>query len=412
LLVDGSEYVGDVTECRIEDVIYYDVSDFASVDDYRINAWTVDGRFENARASSLAEVAARMAAFDTEPWVYDPVLRVIRGGNPSRQYSALVLRSSTITRGVPVESSLADGTSIDLVAGTYQLSIVDLDGCTANWTLEVGCSTNNPPTLDTIYADIGVGFADTLCVPVDQLTGPLDLVFNICEDASGEQVVVTQLDSTCIRYEGFELGLDTVCYVACDLNGVCDTTIIIIEAIDPLDYLYPIANPDMDTMSMNATARVPILDNDTIRGDLRTLEVIQYPLNGDAQISNNELLYIADPLFCGVDSLIYELCNQHGCDTAVVEILVECDELIIFSGFSPNFDDVNETFTVLGIEQFPDNRMEVFNRYGNIVFEMDSYDNTWEGTYFDGEELPEGTYFYIFEDGRGRTYTGYVYLRR
>ena len=412
LTVDGEAYTGPATPCIQEDVVYYDVSDLPRVGRLDLLSWTVDGRFETARVSSLDELAARMSAFDTEPWTYDHTLRVVRGGNPNRVYSGLEVSSGTQVATLQVQTTIFDGTSITLESGTHALSLTDTSGCVTTFSVTITCSTQAPPTVDTLYVEIGVGYADSLCIATNELTGPLDLVSNLCEDASGEQVVVTQLDSTCIRYEGFELGQDTVCYVACDIYGVCDTTIVIIDAIDPIEFLYPVANPDTATLSMNGAATVAILNNDQPRGEITSLEVVLYPQHGDASLEDNQLRYVADALFCGVDSLVYELCNEFGCDTAVVDLTVECDDLIIFSGFSPNFDDVNETFTVLGIEQFPANRMEVFNRFGNKVFEMDEYDNSWEGTYFDGEPLPEGTYFYIFEDGRGRTYTGYVYLRR
>jgi gliding motility-associated-like protein len=163
---------------------------------------------------------------------------------------------------------------------------------------------------------------------------------------------------------------------------------------------------------MNGSVLINVLANDVIRGPLVSYEIVEYPRYGNAYREGDDIRYDADPGFCGVDNFVYELCNQYGCDTALVTTLTLCDEIIIYSGFSPNFDDVNETFTVEGIEQFPGNRMEVFNRYGNLVFEMDEYDNSWDGTYFDGDELPEGTYFYVFDDGKGRTYTGYVYLKR
>ena len=412
LRVDGVAYTGPASPCRVEEVVYYDVSAFAKTDDLYVDAWTVDGRFESARASSLAEVAARMSAFDTEPWRYDATLGVLRGGAAARAYGALELRGSTGTQTLAPQTTLYDGTSIELLAGAYELSIEDEDGCTGSGALVVRCSSDAPPTVDTLYAEVGVGYADTLCIGTEELAGALDFTSNLCAEASGEQVVVTMIDSLCFRYEGFELGTDTVCFVACDVNGVCDTTIVVIEAVDPLEYLYPIANRDTLRLDMNGQRELAILTNDEARGEITSLEVVAYPRRGDASIEGELLVYVADPFYCGVDSLVYELCNAYGCDTAIVDVTVECDELIIFSGFSPNFDDVNETFTVLGIEQYPGNRMEVFNRFGNKVFEMDEYDNSWEGTYFDGEELPQGTYYYIFEDGRGRTYTGYVYIRR
>jgi len=52
------------------------------------------------------------------------------------------------------------------------------------------------------------------------------------------------------------------------------------------------------------------------------------------------------------------------------------------------------------IENFPGNTLEIFDRYGNSVFEAVNYDNSWDGTGNNGE-LPNGTYFYILNLGDG-----------
>lgn len=64
---------------------------------------------------------------------------------------------------------------------------------------------------------------------------------------------------------------------------------------------------------------------------------------------------------------------------------------------TPDGDGLNEEFIIYCIENFPDNHLEIFNRWGQLVFSADNYDNTWAGTSRKGEELPEGGYFFIFE---------------
>jgi gliding motility-associated-like protein len=57
------------------------------------------------------------------------------------------------------------------------------------------------------------------------------------------------------------------------------------------------------------------------------------------------------------------------------------------------------------------NKLLVFNRWGNEVYRSEDYQNDWEGTAF-GKDLPDGTYFYLFEDDEGRKVSGYVQIRR
>lgn len=87
-------------------------------------------------------------------------------------------------------------------------------------------------------------------------------------------------------------------------------------------------------------------------------------------------------------------------------------------GFSPNGDGVNDLFVIKGLNAFPNNKLSILNRWGNIVYKMDSYDNTWngksgEGMRFGGDDLPEGTYFYILDLGNDeKPYKGYIYLNK
>ena len=65
--------------------------------------------------------------------------------------------------------------------------------------------------------------------------------------------------------------------------------------------------------------------------------------------------------------------------------------------FSPNGDGINDTLVFIDPNnEYPNNMLEVFDRYGNSVFEMQSYDSSWDGTGSSGD-LPKGTYFYILD---------------
>jgi gliding motility-associated-like protein/uncharacterized repeat protein (TIGR01451 family) len=97
----------------------------------------------------------------------------------------------------------------------------------------------------------------------------------------------------------------------------------------------------------------------------------------------------------------------------------------IFNAVSPNGDGDNDVFYIRGLECYPDNTVEVFNRWGVLVFERDHYNNAdrafrgvSEGrvTVNQSEELPEGTYYYVFKykDGNaiGHQKAGYLYINR
>src|SRR5690606_6729009 len=95
-----------------------------------------------------------------------------------------------------------------------------------------------------------------------------------------------------------------------------------------------------------------------------------------------------------------ELANN----TASVSVIVgprsndECG--FMFNQISPNGDGTNDTLYINCIEQYLDNSIQIYDRYGNEVFVARRYDNSWMGTGKNGT-LPKGTYFYILDLGDG-----------
>ena len=65
-----------------------------------------------------------------------------------------------------------------------------------------------------------------------------------------------------------------------------------------------------------------------------------------------------------------------------------------------NNDNINDYFKIGGIEHYPNNELQVFNRWGSLVFSQKGYLNNWDGTYKNAS-LTDGVYFYILRDERG-----------
>jgi len=64
---------------------------------------------------------------------------------------------------------------------------------------------------------------------------------------------------------------------------------------------------------------------------------------------------------------------------------------------TPDGDGLNEAFIISCVDEFANNHLEVYNRWGQLVYEVDNYDNTWTGTTRNGNELPDGPYYFVFE---------------
>lgn len=77
------------------------------------------------------------------------------------------------------------------------------------------------------------------------------------------------------------------------------------------------------------------------------------------------------------------------------------DRLIIPEAFTPNGDNINETFQILGLYHYDNNAISIFNRWGSEVYSSQSYDGLWGGTNNSGNLLPAGVYFYVLTLYRG-----------
>tara|TARA_S200000501_G_scaffold362540_1_gene392149 strand:+ start:3959 stop:10339 length:6381 start_codon:yes stop_codon:yes gene_type:complete len=86
--------------------------------------------------------------------------------------------------------------------------------------------------------------------------------------------------------------------------------------------------------------------------------------------------------------------------------------------FSPNGDGINDTWEIEGALTFPNNRLTIYNRWEQKVFEKSNYQNDWDGTSNEinnsnTNELPNGVYFYFFEEEpNGSLYKGFIFLKR
>jgi len=95
-------------------------------------------------------------------------------------------------------------------------------------------------------------------------------------------------------------------------------------------------------------------------------------------------------------------------------------ETYLTQGFSPNGDGVNDTFVIPGLAGMGNNKLTVFNRWGNIVFEANNYKNDWGGKTANSFDplasdglLPDGVYYYVIDfNGSRPTISNYLFINR
>ena len=302
----------------------------------------------------------------------------------------------------------SSGTSINLAKGNHDLIFETSNGCKDTLDVKVICTTGKNYT-DTIYV------ADTKSIVLEnnELFGGSYVIKQQSPIVEDNYVAyfINQSESR-VYYTGKTKGVSEALFIYTDEIGTIDTAYFNIWVIDQAPKNLPIATNDTYETKKNQNVEKNLLINDNPSGIIKALKIIQEPSNGIVSLKNNGAFKYAPNLdYCGKDEFIYHLCNENGCDEAKVFVSVLCSKLTIYNGFSPNGDGLNDYFTIEGIEEFPDNNLEIYNRWGIKILSQTGYQNNWDGQW-EGELLPDGTYFYILKVGPSDRYTGYLEIHR
>jgi gliding motility-associated-like protein len=153
-----------------------------------------------------------------------------------------------------------------------------------------------------------------------------------------------------------------------------------------------------------------------------SLKIVTQPASGAiASIDANGLLIVnySGIQFVGKETVIIEVCDTNGiCATQSIVIEVEGD-VVVFNAISPNGDGKNEFLRFQNIELLPDtreNKVTIFSRGGDIVFEVENYDNAgrvFKGMTTSGDPVAPGTYFYRIDFRSGlRPRTGFISVKK
>jgi gliding motility-associated-like protein len=171
-----------------------------------------------------------------------------------------------------------------------------------------------------------------------------------------------------------------------------------------------------------------VLDNDSDPdGDLLIVDAtpVDPPVSGTLVLNaDGSFTYTPATDFAGQDTFTYSVCDDGDpslCAQAIVTITLNDleDPVVAYQLLTPNDDAFNDEWVVDGIEQFPQNNVQIFDRWSALVYKTDGYNNrdrVWKGEANVGispDELPNGTYFYVIQLGDGSSpLQGFVELKR
>jgi gliding motility-associated-like protein len=166
---------------------------------------------------------------------------------------------------------------------------------------------------------------------------------------------------------------------------------IITSHSTPVKIIIDASDPDGDNLSLaeivfnNAIAEVSEVDSMGISFIYKSL---------DSNLERDELSVVVKDDGIPFSSAIGTVQIQF-----LVEIKIEASQI-----FSPDGNNINDDFYIQNIEEYPENTVQIYDRWGGLIFEANGYDNqsvVWDGTGNNGRIVPNGTYYFLINPGDG-----------
>jgi gliding motility-associated-like protein len=340
----------------------------------------------------------------------------------SNAMTASVVSNVTPTINIPTSNSICAGTSVtftttNLGSGTTPTYVWHLNGGVVgtntdtytNAALVNGDQVYVVMTSSLTCATVATATSNTItmnvkAIPTPQIVGGDK---SICSGSSVSYTATVGSGNLQWNKDGVAISGSTASsiainssgtYTLTENNGACATTSApVVVAI----LTTPVANAGADQYVKEGTA----ISLDGSGG----VNYLWTPATGLSSAT------VANPTLTANNIITYTLTAYdatNACSSQdAVTIFVE-KQIVIPNAITPNGDNNNDEWIIENLESFPNCTIEIYNRWGTLVWKTTGTSLHWKGTnYRNDEVLPDGTYFYII-DLKGKVYndpyTGYI----
>ncbi|NDV17226.1 DUF11 domain-containing protein [Muricauda sp. TY007] len=355
----------------------------------------------------LSDLSLSKTVDNANPNVGDVVRFVVSVTNHGPSDARNVKVTDMLPSGYTYESHTSTAGVYNVDSGIWSVNRTILDQDTES--LEILAAVNAPTGAEDEYLNTAFISESLYADPDSDPSMGLDeddFADGIADDDEATAFVAPQTtDITIIKNVDNtmpNIGDEVVFEITVTNQGMDDATHLGIEEQLPLGYSHVSSEVTVGTYDAASSfweiESLPVSESATLLLTVKVLDIEEY-LN--------------------VASLAYV--NQWDTDEAnnFAEAFVEPSCLVVYNEFSPNGDGVNDYFKIDCISRYPDNTLQVYNRWGNIVFEKRSYNNDWDGTpngravVQKEDQLPVGTYYYVLDLGDGsEPRTDWLYINR
>ncbi len=298
---------------------------------------------------------------------------------------------------------------------------------TVNATVDIQVGINQPPQISDISLEISSGqvfpFTENIflevytdpdnfpeetgfsAILITSLPANGQLTFNgdtINEDQLGTGFLIVREDIPNLSYQNLsnDIDADQFSWNAIDGGKLAQEEATIFFAVKLLSITLA---TDVEEVCLGESATLTT----TIDGGTAPFTYLWSCDQANCGISDNTESILVNPTETANYQVIVTDANGIKVTASVPVNVVDCS-LVIPTGFTPNGDNINDTWELQNINTFEQRLVEVYNRHGHRIFSSDTYSSAWDGTY-NGDRLPSGTYYYRIElDAGSQSYQGKV----
>lgn len=258
----------------------------------------------------------------------------------------------------------------NILYGTYTVIAFDSLGCSDTLIVDIAA-------LDTVIAAAGndTVFCSGSTFILNGSSSYGDLTTTEWKTLPGDSLISTSLITTINPPDG------TTGYVLYVSDGVCSHA----DTIYLTSNLLPVVDAGNFTIIL-------INESTTIGGNPTCSSCNSYLWSSISDLQNTAANPVVTPTVTTTYTVVGT--DANGCssfDTVTVRVI---PKIVFPNGVSPNGDGANDEWFIDNIEMFPECMVEIYNRWGELVFSSPGYKKRWDGTY-NGKPLPVGTYYYI-----------------
>ena len=257
-----------------------------------------------------------------------------------------------------------DSCATALGVGVYSVTITDANGCSFSDSMTVGAITI---VVANAGSDVAACFGDTVMLCSNNINATISIWCPISWTPADTDTCILVIPPAGIND-----------FVVIAMNGLCsdtDTVSVTIYSLPAVDAGTDVTILSTESTGLNGTGTGIYLWSPSIGLSCTTCA----NPTANPSVTTTYTLTVTDTSGC------------IGMDTVRVTII---RNVIVNDGLSPNGDGINDVWTIANIEQFPDALVEVYNRWGELLFSSIGYKEKWDCKY-NNKDLPVGTYYYV-----------------